>query len=140
MAIFDRLDKHTSRTVDAINAIPFILTPYLSSPNGRGIVDPNRKVIQGKGIFDYYEVEYGLQLGVRRSYREANDMRSLQSGREPYLSVDRKFFKSLDDEAIQGDLIKLPTRPELPTFQIVAAHRDGLARVILTMVQEGAQA
>lgn len=140
MAIFDRLDKVTSRTVDRVNAIPFEFYPTKSTPNGRPTGDAARPAVVGKGIFDYISVEYGVQLGVRRSHREANDLRSLQSGRDPQLSVDRKLFPIGSNEPKQGDIIKFPTRPELPVFQVVSAQRDGLARMVLLLVQQGGQA
>lgn len=140
MAIFDRLDKLTSRTVDRVNSIPFIFQPMHSSPNGRPAADLQRPVINGRGVFDYVEAEYGVQLGVRRSYREANDLRSLQSGRDPQLSIDRRYFAKSSEEPRQGDEITFPTRPELPTFQIISAQRDGLSRMVLQLVQLGGQA
>ncbi|NKW80367.1 hypothetical protein HGG72_08440 [Ochrobactrum pecoris] len=97
-------------------------------------------MVNGKGIFDYISVEYGVQLGVRRSYREANDLRSLQSGRDPQLSVDRLYFPVGAEEPKQGDLVVFPTRPELPDFQVVSSQRDGLSRIVLMLVQLGGQA
>lgn len=139
MAIFDRLDRIASRTIDRVNAIPFVFTPYKSTPNGRGGIDPDREIIKGRGIFDYISVEYGVQLGVRRSYREANDLRSLQSGRDPQLSIDRRYFPTGKAEPRQGDLIHFPKNPELPEFQVIASQRDGLSRMVLKMVQMGGQ-
>lgn len=139
MAMFDRLDKVTSRVADRVNAIPFELIPQKSTPNGRPQPDSSRVPVNGKGIFDYIAVEYGVQLGVRRSYREANDLRSLQSGRDPELSVDRKYWPSSAWEPRQGDLVKFPTRSELPDFQVISGQRDGLARMVLKLVQIGGQ-
>lgn len=89
MALFDRLDRLTSRAVDRVNAIPFEFIPMSSTPNGRPTPDssrtalPSEAVPSPRGIFDYYSSEYGVQLGVRKSYREANDLRALQVGRDP---------------------------------------------------------
>lgn len=154
MAIFDRLDRLTSRAVDRINAIPFQFIPMLSTPNGRPGPDPTRLalpvIVQGeplpligafpKGIFDYISTEYGVQLGVRKSYREANDLRALQTGRDPQLSIDRKYWPSVDWEPKQGDVIHFPVNPELPDFQVISAQRDGLSRMVLMLVTIGAQA
>lgn len=146
MAIFDRLDRLASRTVDRVNAIPFVFTPMRSTPNGRPGADPTRvplpsdEIPSPRGILDYYSTEYGIQLGVRKSYREANDLRSLQVGRDPQLSVDRRYWPSADWEPKQGDLIRFPTRPELPEFQVISAQRDGLSRMVLMLAQIGAQA
>ncbi|MCM0751517.1 hypothetical protein DEA98_09930 [Brucella pseudogrignonensis] len=140
MAAFDRMDRVISKTVDRVNAIPFVFTPQASTPNGRSGPDTARKIVNGKGIFDYISVEYGVQLGVRRSYREANDLRSLQSGRDPQLSIDRRYFPAGAEEPKQGDLVSFPTRPELPDFQVISSQRDGLSRVVLMLVQLGGQA
>lgn len=140
MAMFDRMDRVVSRTVDRVNAIPFEFIPMRSTPNGRPRPDPSRPAITGKGVFDYISVEYGIQLGVRRSYREANDLRSLQSGRDPRLSIDRRWFPVGIEEPRQGDVVRFPTRPELPEFQVISAQRDGMARMELELVQIGGQA
>ena len=140
MALFNRLDKLTSRAVDTVNATRFVLTPMTSTPNGRTQRDANRQIIDGRGIFDYVEMEYGVQLGVRKSYREGNDLRSVQSGRDPQLSIDRKYFGSLSEEALQGDIVKFPDDPDLPDFQVTKAQRDGLTRIKLDLVQIGGQA
>lgn len=139
MALFNRLDKLTSRAVDGVNATRFVLTPMKSTPNGRPSADPNRKVILGRGIFDYVEMEYGVQLGVRKSYREGNDLRSVQSGRDPQLSVDMIYFPGVDEAALQGDLVSFPDESHLPDFQVTKAQRDGMSRIRLDLVQIGGQ-
>ena len=139
MSIFNRLDRLTSRAVDAVNAERFRLTPMKGTANGRGGPDPNRKVVIGRGVFDYVEMEYGVQLGVRKSYREGNDLRSVQSGRDPQLSVDIKHFPGLDEAVFQGDLVQFPDNPNLPDFQVTKAQRDGMNRIRLDLVQIGGQ-
>ena len=141
MAIFDALDRVVSNTVDRINAIDFIFFPRKSTPNGRDIKDTTRRAIQSKGIFDYISATYGVQLGVRRSYREANDLRAIQSGRVAELSVDRRIFGSdSSQEPRQGDIIKFPGKPDYPAFQIISVQRDGLARLVIELVHVGSQA
>jgi hypothetical protein len=146
MAIFDRLDRLTSRAVDRVNAIPFEFIPMRSTPNGRPSADPDRVILPSvlipfpRGIFDYYSVEYGVQLGVRKSYREANDLRALQVGRDPQLSVDRRYWPGPDWEPRQGDIIRFPSNLELPEFQVISAQRDGMARMVLMLAQRGSQA
>lgn len=137
MSIFDRLDKMVSSTADAINATRVKFTPMRSNPNGRNSPDPDREELIVKGVFDYYSVEYGIQLGVRRSYREANDLRALQAGREPYLSIDRKHFPSVDAEPRQGDIIEFPDKPDLPRFEVISGQRDGQARMVLLLSSLG---
>ena len=128
MGVFDRLDQMASRTVDAINQIPFVFTPMKSSPNGRPKPDEDREVIDGFGVFDYVDAEHGIELGVRKSYPGANDLRALQTGREPLLSVDRKYFPLLTDEPKQGDIVEFPSRTDLPRFEAVSVKRDGMSR------------
>jgi hypothetical protein len=131
MAVFDRLDRLTSRAVDRVNAIPFILTPWISTPNGRGRPEPGQPEIRGRGVFDDLAAEYGVQLGVRRSYREANDLRALQVGSDPQISIDIQYFAGRMPR--QGDLVSLPTKPELPDYQVISAQPDGQSRVVLML-------
>lgn len=140
MAIFDRLDGLVSKTGDRINAIPFVLKPMDSEPNSRPVPSVERDEVEGEGVFDYYELQHGIELGVRKSYREANDFRALQSGREPRISVDRRLFPTSADEPRQGDVLTLPTRPDLPDFVITSAQRDGLSRMVLKLAHLGRQA
>ncbi|THK38658.1 hypothetical protein EHS39_09125 [Ensifer sp. MPMI2T] len=139
MSIFDRLDRITSRAVDRMNAIAFVLTPQRATPNGRPGVDPTRVIVSGKGVFDYLSTEYGVQLGVRKSYREANDLRALQAGRDPQLSIDRKYFPIGMEEPKQGDVVSFPDNPELPKFDVITSQRDGLSRLVLMLAHRGAQ-
>jgi len=136
MSVFDRLDRMTSRAVDQVNSVRFLLIPRISTPNGRGTPDPNREEVLGRGIYDDVAAEYGVQLGVRRSYREANDLRALQVGSEPQLSVDIIHFPA--DKPRQGDVVKFPDRTDLPDFQVISAQPDGLNRIVLHLVQIGA--
>ena len=140
MNAFGRHDKMNSRAVDRVNRIAFQLRPKEKTPNGRPKDDTNRSVISGFGIFDYTSQEAGLELGVRRSYREANDLRAVQVGRIPVISIDRKYFPGADAEPRQGDQIQLPTKPDLPSFKVVSVQRDGLSRLVLRLVHEGSQA
>ncbi|MDR6954129.1 hypothetical protein J2X65_003497 [Ancylobacter sp. 3268] len=140
MSIFDRLDRSTSRAVDRVNAIAFRIDPTQSTPNGRPQPDPTRITITGYGIFDFVSVEYGVQLGVRRSYREANDLRALQVGRDPQLSIDRRYFDNATQrEPRQGDIVTFTKNCELPKFEVVSVQRDGLSRLVLEMAMIGGQ-
>lgn len=129
-----------SNTVDTINKIAFVFTPMTSTPNGRKAPDGAREVIEGYGIFDYVDAEYGIELGVRKSYREANDLRALQTGREPLLSLDRKYFPTLEGEPQQGDILEFPSKLDLPRFEVVSVKRDGMARLQIQLVHLGRQA
>lgn len=137
---FDRLDRMTSKAADRVNKIPVEIIPMIRTENGRGSQDNTREVICGYAIFDYVSQEAGVELGVRRSYREANDLRALQVGREPLLSIDRKHFCGLSEEPKQGDLLKFPTRDDLPDFDVVSTRRDGLSRMEIKLIHRGGQA
>ncbi len=137
---FDRLDSLCSRAVDRTNKSKFQIVFVERTENARPTASVDKAPVEGYGIFDYISIESGIELGVRRSYREANDLRALQVGREPILSVDRKYFTALADEPKQGDKVVFPDRPELPEFDIVSVRRDGLTRFELRLVHRGAQA
>ncbi|SCM79965.1 conserved hypothetical protein [uncultured Pleomorphomonas sp.] len=138
MSVFDRLDRLASRTVDRVNKIRFILTPMARTPNGRPSEDPGREPVDGYGIFDSLSVEFGLQLGVRKSYREGNDLRTNQVGRDPQISVDRRYFSS-GWIPKQGDVVSFPDNDDLPDFDVVSSEPDGLSRIVLRLLQQGAQ-
>lgn len=140
MALFDKLDKITSRMTDKVNAIPFLLIPKNATPNGRSIPDPNRDEVSGKGIFDYLPVEYGIQLGVRKSYREANDLRSLQVGRDPQFSVDIRYFPDPAKQPRQGDIVRFPSKATLPDFEVASVQPDAINRIMLQLTTIGGQA
>ncbi len=136
--MFDRLDRLASRAVDRVNKIRFILTPMKRTPNGRPSEDPERAPVDGDGIFDSLSVEFGLQLGVRKSYREGNDLRTNQIGRDPQISVDRRYF-SAGWIPKQGDVVSFPDSDDLPDFDVVTSEPDGLSRIVLKLLQQGIQ-
>jgi hypothetical protein len=138
MSVFDRLDRMASRAVDRVNKIRFILIPMVRSPNGRPSVDPSRVPVDGYGIFDSLSVEFGLQLGVRKSYREGNDLRTNQVGRDPQISVDRQYF-SAGWIPRQGDVLSFPDNDDLPDFDVVTSEPDGLSRIVIKLLQQGIQ-
>lgn len=133
MGIFDRLEQMASRTVDAVNAVGFTLTPMASNPNGRPQPDPDRQVLSAAGILDFVDDEGALELGNRD--RGGNDLRTLVSASRPILSVDRRYFPTLGDEPRQGDQVQFPSRPDLPRFEIASCQRDGLSRLSVLLVK-----
>lgn len=139
MSIFDRLDRLTSRAVDRVNATAFTIIPMDATPNGRPGQDTTRSKITGEGIFDYLSVEFGVQLGVRKSYREGNDMRTTNVGRDPRLSFDRRYLPTGLDNVRQGDVVTFPDKPDIPDFDVIAVEADGLSRVELVLVHRGVQ-
>jgi hypothetical protein len=143
VSVYDRLDRLASATNDRINRERFRLIPMKdpTDPNGRRTVDADRPVRDDLyGIFEYTSLEYGLELGVRKSYREANDLRAVSVGRKPILSVDRKYFSDPSKEPRQGDRIELLDRPELPMFEVMDNQREGHSRFELRLVHLGQQA
>lgn len=136
----EMLDRYVEPHVDEHHGEKFKLTPWLTTPNGRGAQDPARTIIEGVGVLEYESGEQGIQLGVRKTYREANDLRAIPLGRHPILIVQSKFFPTPDVEPRQGDLIEMVEAPELPLFDVVSAQRDGLTRIEIFLVHRGTQA
>lgn len=140
MSIFDRLDNMVSRAVDFTQGDRVLITPMVAPPNGRPIPDTARAQITCIGVFDYVYIEHGLELGVRKSYREANDLRALQGGREPQVSIDRKYFPSSVVEPRQGDWVVILNKPDLPRFEVSSVQRDGMSRLVIMLVAQGSHA
>lgn len=123
MAVFDRLDRLTSRQVDRINAVAFSVQPQLSTPNGRSSVDPDRGEIIGKGIFSQVSVPSDIELGKRN--RTGNDLATLVNGTKFVFSVD--IFRYPDAKNVrQGDRLALD---DARVFTISSVKPDGLSRV-----------
>lgn len=135
----EMLDQYVEPHVDRVHGERFIMTPWKTTPNGRGHLDADRSEVEGIGVFDYESVEQGIQLGVRKTYREANDLRAIPIGRSPVLIVDRKYFPTSESEPRQGDIIKFPDA-DLPDFDVVSVLRDGLTRLEVKLVHRGSQA
>lgn len=149
MSIFERLDKMASATNDTTNSVPFKLSTMDENdqnPNARRTTSASRPLVVGRGIFEYTSIEFGMELGVRKSYREANDLRNVSVGRQPVISIDRKYFSTLGREPRQGELITIlqedgvTPRPDYPVFSVLDSQRDGLARLVCRLAQLGAQA
>lgn len=139
---FDIVEDVASMTLDIINAERFTLIPVdePAGPNGRRVISQTRVQIEGEGVFEYTSSEYGIELGVRKSYREANDFRAVSVGRKPVLSIDRSFFPTEDSEPRQGDKIVLPDRPDgFPTFEVMDCQRDGHSRLVVRLAHHGSQ-
>jgi len=144
MTVFDQLEAMANGTLDTINAERFEIVPMAAkseTPNGRSGRDEDREITRGKGVFEYISAEAGLQLGVRKSYRESNDLRALQVGRVPSISIDRRvYFPEIEMVPRQGDVIQLVERQYAPTFEITSAQPDGHGRIVLKLVARGPQA
>jgi len=109
------------------------------SVNARRLADTDRDPIEGKCVFEFISKEVGVEMGVRKTYREANDLRALLMGREPVVSIDRIYLEDDEDEIFQGDIISFPDKPELPRFQIMDTQRDGLSRMVCRLNMIGSQ-
>lgn len=152
MSLFRHLDQMSSRANDKINADWIRITPKTDAglnPNVQRLSDPARPVMDVEAIFEYNSIEFGMELGVRKSYREANDLRNVSVGRTPDVSIDRRWFPNKDSEPRQGDRIQMLKYDEdrnlivdtsYPTFEVMDNQRDGLARTVLRLVQLGSQA
>lgn len=134
------MQKLVEPAVDEVFAEPIVLIPWRSTPNGRGGQDPDRQVVTVNGVFTNPSKQLGIQLGVRKSYREANDLRALAYAREPYVSVDRRHFGGLANEPRQSDRIRLPNRPDHPEYEVMTVERDGITRLKMKLIQRGPQA
>lgn len=150
MSIFRYLDQMSSRVQDKVNAQWLRIIPMVDqlNPNAPRTQDPDRPVRDVEGIHEYNSIEFGMELGVRKSYREANDLRNVSVGRTPDLSIDRSWFPDKDQEPRQGDRILMLTTdadgnfiadPDYPPYEVMDNQRDGLARLVLRLVQLGSQ-
>ena len=135
MSLFEHLERIASGTVNTVNAIPFVFTPMKVSPNGRPGPDPDRPVIEARGIFDYLDSNAGVELGNRTVRGSGNDLHTVRSAVEPVLSVDRRIFGDVSCEPRQDDVIEFPSRPDLPVFTVVSARRDGMSRLEVKLAQ-----
>jgi hypothetical protein len=133
------MDEYVEPLVDDHYGEEFRFTPMKKTPNGRPGPDEDREVIEGVAPFEYESVEQGIQLGVRKTYREANDLRAIPIGRSPLLIVDRKYFPTVAAEPRQGDVIEILSRPDLAAFDVVSCQRDGMARLYIELVHRGSQ-
>ncbi len=130
MSIFDRAERIGSRAVDAVmHDGSFTVYPQLkATTNSRAGADPNRAEFSGRRcILSLLSVESGLQLGVRKTYRESNDFRTVSIGRDFYVSIDRAYLG--DNELKQGDLISFADYPKWGRFKLSAVKPDGKSRV-----------
>lgn len=136
---WEALDATASAAIDRVMAERVLFTPMVSSANGRPQPDTARSEREVEGVFEWEGADIGIRLGVRKTWREANDLRSLVSGRKPVISVDRRWFGDFEAEPRQGDRVQLLDRPHLPVFQVSTTKRDGQSRIFLTLDQLGGQ-
>lgn len=130
MGIFDRMERHLSRTVDRSFSRTFTVTPVLTTPNGRPIADPDRPAWSGRGIFDEAAEPAGIEVGSRDG--TGNSLRSMVAGHEYALSIDRHAYPKADEIA-QGTRVKLAG--DTNTYRVAAVRRDGMSRVVLNLTR-----
>lgn len=141
MSIWKALDQQTSTAMDEAFGERFRLTPLEEqSPNGRRDYDSDRITVEGTCVFDYETVQGGIKMGVRKTFREANDLRAASVGRQPKASIDLRAFPTLAEHPKKGDRFELLDRPELAAFHVLSVQRDGQARMVLMLTIEGSPA
>lgn len=140
MSQFDRLLRsHLEPHLDRQYAVAVELTRMTQAVNGRPAADPAFPVRTLQGVFFYYPKAFGIELGVRKTYREANDFRATQSGRDPFVLFKADDFATQAEEPRKDDLIRFPDLyPDL-IFQVYQSERDGLTRIVVSLVLEGGQ-
>lgn len=130
MAIFDRLDRMTSRQVDRMFSVGATVDTMTRSPNGRPVPDPERGgEIQLRGIFDQHDAYAQIEEGNRD--RKGNDLRALVTGYSFEFSVDVSRYPAAK-EIRQGDMLTLDDARQ---FDVVAVRPDGLSRTVLVLVK-----
>lgn len=127
MAIFDRLDRMTSRVVDRQFSVGATIDAMLSTPNGRNAPDPARGEILLRGVFDQMPAYDAIEIGKRE--RTGNDLRALSAGNQCQFSYDTMRYPG---EIRQGDRLTLD---DARRFQVVSVRPDGMARVVLELVR-----
>ncbi|GHD07678.1 hypothetical protein ACFOEZ_04095 [Tianweitania populi] len=126
MSLFDRLDRVTSRTVDRVNAVQFVLEPAVGTPNGRRASDPDRISVIARGVLDSEPVHAPVEIANRN--RTGNDLHNLVNGTQHVLSVDVTRYPDIK-QVRQGDRIRM--QDEL--WEVISRRPDGLTRVELIL-------
>ncbi|TPP07022.1 hypothetical protein [Rhizobium glycinendophyticum] len=129
MAIFDRLDRMISKTVDRQFSVRATVYPMAQNPNGRPALDPSRSTIDLKGVFDQMPTYDAIETGKRE--RSGNDLHTLATGMSFDFSFDVKRHPYADDIR-QGDALSLDDGRR---FDVVSVERDGLSRAVLRLVK-----
>jgi len=128
MAIFDRMERQLSRTVDRTFAVKFVLYPQASNPNGRSSADPERQIWTGKGVLEENAEAVDVEIGRRDS--AGNSLGAMVRGHRSEFSVDVNRYPGAVN-AKQGDEIQLD---DLRRFRISDTRRDGMSRIVWTLI------
>lgn len=129
MAIFDRMERQLSRTIDSTFAIRFAFYPQASSPNGRSSPDPERQSWTGKGILEENAEAVDVEIGRRDS--AGNSLGAMVRGHRSEFSVDVNRYPEAVN-AKQCDEIQFD---DLRRFRITDTRRDGMSRIVWTLTE-----
>ncbi|QLF68315.1 hypothetical protein FE840_001400 [Peteryoungia desertarenae] len=129
MAIFDRLDRMTSRQVDRSFSVAAVIDPMKKTANGRPVPDPSRSEVHLRGILEIEPITQPVEIGKR--VRSGNDLMNLVNGSLISFSFDVRRWPSVD-EIRQGDRLQLD---DLRRFEVISVERDGLSRAVLRLVE-----
>ncbi|MGH0004861.1 hypothetical protein ACQU0X_32770 [Pseudovibrio ascidiaceicola] len=130
MSIFDRAERIGSRAVDAVmHDGSFTVYPQTkATTNSRASSDPDRGEFSGRRcILSLLSIESGIELGVRKTYRESNDFRTVSIGRDFYVSIDKANLGG--NEMKQGDFIHFASYPKWGRFKLFSVKPDGKSRI-----------
>lgn len=129
MAIFDRMERQLSRTIDRTFSIRFVLWAKSSTPNGRSKADAGRSSWIGKGILEENAETVDVEIGRRDG--AGNSLGSQVRGHRSEFSVDINGY-AFALEARQGDEIQFD---DLRKFRITDTRRDGLSRIVFELIK-----
>jgi hypothetical protein len=128
MAIFDRLDRQISRTIDRQFAVGAVVQTMTKSPNGRPTPDPVRGEILLVGVFEQAPGAMPIEQGARGRGR-GNELQAIVSGDTYELSVDIRRYPEAANVQQNDRLVLDDTR----RFVVDSVQPDGQARVVLVL-------
>jgi hypothetical protein len=53
------------------------------------------------------------------------------------LSVDVKYFPTIADYPMKGDIVELPDKSDVPKLEVTTVEPDGLSRLVIVFAQQG---
>ncbi|QYM72454.1 hypothetical protein K1X45_13385 [Pseudochrobactrum sp. Wa41.01b-1] len=129
MSIFDRMDRATSRVIDRLHGMRFVLYPQTSTPNGRSEGDAYRNSWIGKGVLKRLPAYDVIEIGKRN--RTGHDFQTPVVGEKIELSVDCHRYPEAA-KARQRDRIETD---DLRKFEIISIQPDGLSRTVFQLIE-----
>lgn len=120
---FDRLLAIADRTLDSsMLAERFRVTPMRRRRNGRSDLDPDRRIVIARGIFERRTEDPSIEFGARRG---GNDLGNAPVRRTPVLSIASSALGGQDVR--QGDHVDMLDREE--SFEVASVRPDGHGRI-----------